>query len=131
MQRSYTYSAHPVGAAAAIACLEETARLNVKDNAAVRGTELFDGCLALMEKHAIIGDVRGGHGLMTALELVVDRSSKTPADKETVSRIFERSYEAGVMIRVSGPNVILSPPLVLTAADVQTILRALDDALSS
>ena len=127
----YTYSAHPVGAAAAIACLEETARLNVKDNAALRGTELFDGCKALMEKHAIIGDVRGGHGLMTALELVVDRSSKTPADKETVSRIFERAYEAGVMIRVSGPNVILSPPLVLTASDVQTILGALDDALSS
>ncbi len=35
------------------------------------------------------------------------------------------------MIRVSGPNIILSPPLVLTSADVQTILSALDAGLSA
>jgi adenosylmethionine-8-amino-7-oxononanoate aminotransferase len=63
----YTYSGHPVGAAAAIACLQETERLNVKDNAAARGRQLFEGLHALQDKHAMIGDVRGGHGLMCAL----------------------------------------------------------------
>ena len=41
----YTYSGHPVGAAAALACLAETQRLNVKDNAAARGAELFAGAM--------------------------------------------------------------------------------------
>lgn len=55
----YTYSGHPVGAAAALACLAETKRLNVVDNAAARGDQLYQGCLALQEKYDIIGDVRG------------------------------------------------------------------------
>ncbi|MGI9295825.1 MAG: aminotransferase class III-fold pyridoxal phosphate-dependent enzyme, partial [Pseudomonadales bacterium] len=45
----YTYSGHPVGAAAALACLEETKRLNVVDNAAARGAQLYEGCKALQE----------------------------------------------------------------------------------
>ena len=77
----YTYSGHPVGAAAAIACLAETKRLNVPENAAARGKQLYEGCLKLAEKHELIGDVRGGHGLMTAMELVSDRKTKAPVDK--------------------------------------------------
>jgi adenosylmethionine-8-amino-7-oxononanoate aminotransferase len=80
----YTYSGHPVGAAAAIACLNETLRLKVNDNAAARGTQLFRGLEALKQKHEVIGDVRGGHGLMCALELVSDRKSKTPVDKTVI-----------------------------------------------
>ncbi|MCI5074797.1 aspartate aminotransferase family protein [Oricola sp.] len=126
----YTYSGHPVGAAAAIACLRETERLNVAANAGERGAELFAGLNGLAGKHDIIGDVRGGHGLMCALELVSDRDAKTPIDKQTIGRIFEATYEAGVMIRVSGPNIILSPPLIITADDVQQIVDALDAGLS-
>ncbi|HCM08837.1 MAG TPA: aspartate aminotransferase family protein, partial [Alphaproteobacteria bacterium] len=74
----YTYSGHPVGAAAALACLAETKRLDVPLNAAKRGTQMYEGCLRLQEKYELIGDVRGGHGLMTALELVSDRKTKTP-----------------------------------------------------
>jgi len=122
----YTYSGHPVGAAAALACLEETKRLNVVENAAARGIQLFNGCLALQEKYSLIGDVRGGHGLMTAMEIVSDRASKTPIDGNTALKIQEATYSAGAMVRVSGPNLILSPPLVLTEADVDTILSALD-----
>jgi adenosylmethionine-8-amino-7-oxononanoate aminotransferase len=59
----YTYSGHPVGAAAAVACLNETVRLKVHENAAARGTQLFRGLEALKQKHEVIGDVRGGHGL--------------------------------------------------------------------
>ena len=122
----YTYSGHPVGAAAAIACLAETIRLNVVTNAAARGAQLFEGAEALKEKHNIIGDVRGGHGLMTALELVSDRDTKAPVDKELPVRLQEAVYDNGVMVRVSGPNLILSPPLILTEADASQILTALD-----
>ena len=127
----YTYSGHPVGAAAAIACLKETERLDVAGNAGARGAELHAGLKALAEKHDLIGDVRGGHGLMCALELVSDRAAKTPIDKGTIGKIFETTYEAGVMVRVSGPNIIMSPPLVLTADDVQQIVDALDAGLAA
>ena len=122
----YTYSGHPVGAAAALACLEETLRLDVPTNAAARGQELHQGLLALQEKHTLIGDVRGGHGLMCAMELVADRNSKAAADKKTTAVLQEVTYQNGAMVRVSGPNIILSPPLVLSSQDVQGILSALD-----
>ena len=124
----YTYSGHPVGAAAALACIAETKRLNVIENAATRGTQLFKGLKNLAAKHEIIGDVRGGYGLMSALELTSDRKSKAAPDKATVDAIYKKSYANGVMIRVSGPNVILSPPLVISEAEVDTVIAALDAA---
>ncbi len=127
----YTYSGHPVGAAAGIACLAETRRRDVPVNAAARGTQMHEGVKALMDKHAIIGDVRGGHGLMTAIELVADRTTKAAPDKSVAARVQQVAYESGAMIRVSGPNIILSPPLIVTEADVDIILKAIDAGLSS
>ena len=121
----YTYSGHPVGAAAAIACLGETVRLNVKDNAAARGEQLFAGLKALQEEYDVIGDVRGGHGLMLALELVSDRATKTPIDKQAIGKLHRVTYESGAMVRVSGNNVILSPSLILSETEARTILDAL------
>ena len=122
----YTYSGHPVGAAAAIACLKETERLSVKDNAAARGTQLYNGLLELESRHALIGDVRGGHGLMCAVEMVSDRAAKTPADKKLAAVVSETAYDNGVMIRVSGNNIILSPSLIIEEADIAKIISALD-----
>ncbi len=127
----YTYSGHPVGAAAAIACLKETERLNVKDNAAQRGAQLHAGLQALGETYDLIGDVRGGYGLMCALELVSDRTTKTPIDKATIGKVQKTAYEAGAMVRVSGNNIILSPPLVLGEEDVNTLISALDKGLGA
>ncbi len=127
----YTYSGHPVGAAAALACLAETERLNVVENAAACGTQLFEGCKALMAKHDIIGDVRGGHGLMTAIEMVGDRPTKAPIDKPVPLKVQDVAYQNGVMVRVSGNNLIMSPPLILTESDVDDILAALDAGFSS
>jgi putrescine---pyruvate transaminase len=126
----YTYSAHPVGAAAALATLKETRKQNLPENAAARGTELFDGLVALKEKHPLIGDVRGGHGLMTAVELVSERGAQTPALAEG-KIVQQAAYENGVMVRVSGHNILLSPPLVITSADIQRIIAALDAGLQA
>jgi len=126
----YTYSGHPVGCAAGIAALAETRRLKLNENAVARGEELIAALQALQSKHQIVGDVRG-KGLMVALELVEDRTTKKALDKARLAVIADTAYEAGVMIRVSGNNIILSPPLILTAADVAKIAQALDAGLSA
>ena len=82
-------------------------------------------------KHELIGDVRGGHGLMCALEIVADRATKAPIDKATIGKVHRTAYDKGAMIRVSGNNIILSPPLVLTEGHVDTILNALDAGLAT
>ncbi|QFT79256.1 Taurine--pyruvate aminotransferase [Roseovarius sp. THAF27] len=127
----YTYSAHPVGAAAVVACLSETTRLDTKTNAAERGTQLFEGVQRLMEKYDIIGDVRGGHGLMTGIELVSDRSAKTPMDAATVKKVHQATYEAGAMVRIGGNNLLMSPPLIITEAEIDQVLSALDTGFAA
>ena len=84
-----------------------------------------------MARHDLIGDVRGGHGLMCAVELVADRATKAPVDKAVIGKVQRVAYEAGAMLRVSGNNIILSPPLVVSAADITTILSALDAGLAA
>lgn len=125
----YTYSGHPVGCAAALATLAETKRLNLAANAAARGQELQLGLQALAEKYALIGNARGV-GLMACLDLVADQASKKAADKAVVERVAETTYQNGVIVRTSGNNIILSPPLIITAEDVQRILRALDQGFA-
>ena len=126
----YTYSGHPVGAAAALVCLAETQRLNLAENAGLRGAELLAGLHKLKAKHALIGDARG-KGLMCALELVSEREKKSAPAKEVVQKVQDVTYEAGVMVRTSGPNIIISPPLIVTAKDVAKILTALDAGLEA
>lgn len=126
----YTYSGHPVGAAAALATLAETRRLDVAANAAARGAELMAGLESLKARHALVGDVRG-KGLMCALELVSDRERKTPAAKGLLQRVQDVAYEAGVLVRTSGANVIMSPPLVIGPEHVARIVAALDAALDA
>ena len=127
----YTYSAHPVGAAAVVACLEETLKADTKSNAAARGDQIYRGALKLAEKYDLIGDVRGGHGLMTAVELVSDKAARTPLDADTMKRVHTAMYEAGAMVRLVANNVCMSPPLIITEAEVDTILSALEAGLAA
>ncbi|NOD30299.1 MULTISPECIES: aminotransferase class III-fold pyridoxal phosphate-dependent enzyme [Ruegeria] len=131
VDQGYTYSGHPVGAAAALAALSEINRLRIWENAAARGDELFAGLQKLADKHDAIGDVRGGEGLMCALELVSDRATKAPVAKHLPLQVQKAAYEDGVMVRVSGNNIILSPPLIVTSEDVAKILSALDTGLAT
>lgn len=47
-------------------------------------------------------------------------------DPATVARIQKATYAAGAMVRMGPPNILMSPPLTITEAEVQTILDALD-----
>ncbi|MEO1365464.1 MAG: aminotransferase class III-fold pyridoxal phosphate-dependent enzyme, partial [Pseudomonadota bacterium] len=128
VDQGYTYSGHPVGAAAAVAALEETMRIRPWENARVRGAQLKAGLDALAERYDMIGDVRG-EGLMCAIELVSDRANKMPAAKALPLTFQKAAYEDGVMIRVSGNNAIFSPPLVVEAGHVDKILSATETGL--
>jgi len=126
----YTYSAHPVGCAAALATLAVNEELQIHRNAALQGERLLTGLRALQDKHSVVGNVRG-KGLMACVELVSDRRTKAPVDKKTMARVADKAFDAGAMIRVSSNNVILSPPLVLEAAHVDTIVAAIDAGLAA
>jgi hypothetical protein len=76
----------------------------------------------LQEEFDIIGDVRGGHGLMAAVELVSDQDAKTPMDMPSLKRAHKACYQSGTMVRMGGNNLLMSPPLTLTEADVSKIL---------
>ena len=125
----YTNSGNPVGAAAALAALEETNKLNLATNAKSRGAELLLGLNTLKTKYRVIGDVRG-KGLMAAIEIVEDQETKKPANKDLVSKIYKTVCEEGVLVRASGNNFIISPSLIITKGHVNKIVSALDKGFS-
>jgi adenosylmethionine-8-amino-7-oxononanoate aminotransferase len=127
ISHGYTYSGHPVGCAAALACLAETTRLNLPANAATEGEYLIGRCRALAEKHETIGNVRG-KGLMFAMELVCDRGAKTPVGKAYLAELADRLYDAGALVRLIGPLMVFSPPLILTRAESDEIMAAVTAA---
>src|SRR6185436_8913377 len=99
-------------------------------NARDVGAHLMAGATALMDKHRIIGDVRG-RGLMIGIEFVRDRETKERATTER-DAIVKACFERGLLVLGAGRNAIrLSPPLVLTKAQADTALEILDEAIAS
>lgn len=130
----YTYSAHPVAAAAALATLDVLERDDIP--AQVREvSEPFQSRLrGLVERSPFVGDVRG-IGLMVGIEMVADKATKAPLPKtsDLPARVAREAYRRGLMTRVSGSNMILSPPLVISTQEVDflcTTLEAAFDAVS-
>ena len=122
-----TFGGNPVSCAAAIETLK-LIRESLMKNAEVVGAHLIDGARALMEKHPLIGDVRG-RGLMVGVELVRDRKTKERASSEREALVKE-CFTRGLLVLGAGRNAIrLSPPLVLTKQQADIALRILDEAL--
>lgn len=124
-----TFGGNPVTCTQGRAVLQVIEEEGIQANAARIGTLLKAGFDALERKYDIIGDVRG-LGLMLGIELVKDRTSKTPAKEECV-RVFERCRELGLLIGKGGlhGNVLrIKPPMCLTAADADFMLDVLDTA---
>lgn len=123
-----TFGGNPVSCAAALATIR-LLRESLIRNAGTVGAHLLDGARALMDKHLIIGDVRG-KGLMIGLELVRDRQTKARAVQER-NAVVQACFRRGLLLLGAGQNTIrLSPPLVLTRAQADTALRILDEAIS-
>jgi len=93
------------------------------------GEHLIAGLKALIDKHALIGDVRG-RGLMVGVELVRDRKTKQRADRER-DAVVEAAFRRGLLLLGAGKNAIrFSPPLVLTKEQADTAVRIFDEALT-
>lgn len=123
----HTYGANPVACAAGRAVLRVIQDEGMIENARVVGAELHRRLREMMDRHAIIGNVRGT-GFMQAIELVKDRGTREPAPRETAF-VFERTREHGLVLSKSGnhKNVLrMVPPLCLSMGDVEPVFRALD-----
>ncbi len=124
-----TFGGNPVACAAAVATIE-LLRGGLMKNAEVVGAYLMDGLRALMDKHPLIGDVRG-RGLMIGVELVRDRATKERATTER-DALVQACFKRGLLVLGAGRNAIrFSPPLVLTKQQADTALGIFDESLAS
>lgn len=124
-----TFGGNPVSCAAALATLK-LLRDELVANAAEVGSHLMHGLRSLMDRHPLIGDVRG-RGLMVGVELVKDRATKERASTERDAVVFE-AFRRGLLTLGAGKNVIrFSPPLVLTKAQADTAIAIFDDAVEA
>jgi len=131
VSHGYTYSAHPVAAAAALATLDILEREDVVGAAAREGAYLLERLRAIGAASRLVGDVRG-IGLMACLELVADREKKTPLPRgaKEVAAVAREAYRRGAMVRTSGANIILSPALTIERAQIDLLCDALDAAFA-
>ncbi|HTU35618.1 MAG TPA: aspartate aminotransferase family protein [Candidatus Acidoferrum sp.] len=126
-----TFGGNPVTAVAARAVIEVIEEENLRENTFVVGGYFRQRLEELKEKYPLIGDVRG-MGMMQALELVKDRTSKEPAPAET-TQALEGACRNGLLIGKGGlyGNVIrMAPPMNISKADVDEGIRLLDKTFS-
>ena len=126
-----TFGGGPVSTAAAKAVIDLIEEEDLATNAAETGAYLRGRLEALKDKYPLIGDVRG-MGLMQALELVLDRTTKTPATAETL-RLMEAARENRLLIGRGGLNgnvIRISPPLNISRGDVDEFVLRLDASLA-
>jgi 4-aminobutyrate aminotransferase-like enzyme/Ser/Thr protein kinase RdoA (MazF antagonist) len=131
MEYFNTFGGNPVSCAVGLKVLEIIARDQLLRNAAMIGTDLLTRMRALMDKHGVIGDVRG-LGLMLGIDLVKDRRTKEPAT-ERAGRVVERCRELGVLMGTDGPhdNVIkLRPALIFSKANADHLMQVLEQAFA-
>jgi 4-aminobutyrate aminotransferase len=123
-----TFGGNPVSCAAALATIT-LLKEQLVANAADVGARMMEGLTGLMERHPLVGDVRG-RGLMIGVELVRDRHTKERAVEER-NAVVTRAFERGLLLLGAGKNAIrFSPPLVLTREQADVAVRIFDEALT-
>jgi L-2,4-diaminobutyrate transaminase len=128
----WTYSAHPIGAAAGVANLKLIDSLGLVANAGDTGAYFNKGMTDAVGKHKNVGDVRG-EGMLCAVELVEDRDNRVffdPARKVGPS-VAAALLKRGVIARAmpQGDIIGFAPPLCLSREEADTIVSATAEAL--
>jgi L-2,4-diaminobutyrate transaminase len=131
----WTYSAHPIGAAAGVANLNLIDRLGLVENAGTVGAYLNAQMAAALADHPHVGDVRG-EGMICAVELVADKETRAfydPGDKigpQIAAKMLEQS---NVIARAMPQGDILgfAPPFCLTRAEVDQVVAATHRAVKT
>jgi adenosylmethionine-8-amino-7-oxononanoate aminotransferase len=133
----FTYAGNPLACAAGLAVVEEIEAQGLCQNAAEMGDKLIARLHGLMQKHEIIGDVRG-KGLLTAFEFMSDRSTKAPLPKamNTYQRFVDIAYDRGLIVYsrrtrdgVEGDHILVCPPLIVNDTHLDEIIETLDASL--
>ncbi len=130
-----TFGGNPVSCAAASAVVDEIVENDLVANSAARGAELRAGLEALKKKYPkTIGDVRG-MGLMQALELVVDETTRdrTPNPQATV-RLFEETKKRSLLIGkggLYGNTIRIAPALNVTKGEIEDAVKVLDESFGA
>lgn len=133
----HTYEAHPMTIAPAVAAIKEYRRLGLIERARTMGEKMKAGLVALAAKHPSVGDVRG-KGLFWAVELVADQATRRPfntmRDKFEgkpllIDKVTGDLMSHGVYCMGWVSHLVIAPPLILTDAELQQGLAAIDGAL--
>jgi 4-aminobutyrate aminotransferase-like enzyme/Ser/Thr protein kinase RdoA (MazF antagonist) len=131
MEYFNTYGGNPVSCAVGLAVLDVIEAERLSARAREVGTRLKAGLTQLMNTHTVVGDVRG-RGLFLGVELVRDRTERTPAIEEA-DYVIERAKDHGVLLSTDGPdrNVLkVKPPLVFSEEDADRLVSVLDKVLA-
>lgn len=131
----WTYSAHPIGAAAGVANLTLLDQLGLVENAGLMGRYLQDGLKDALADHPNVGDIRG-EGLMCAVEFVSDKGNRRffdPADKIGPQIAAAMLDQNKVIARAMPQGDILgfAPPFCLIKAEADQIIAATHQAVIS
>jgi len=136
---AYTYSGHPTCCAVALKNIEIMEREHLSENAARMGDRLYTGLKKSFGDHPNVGDIRGGRGLLAAVEFVEDPATKKnfTADKKAAPRLQAEMMRRGVITRTrsaAGPDpapgdaVFFAPPLVVTEAEIDEFVGVAREA---
>jgi 4-aminobutyrate aminotransferase len=126
----FTTEANPISCAAAIATIDVINEEGLIDHSEKMGGYIMKRFREMMDKHELIGDVRG-KGLLIGVDLVKDRKTKEPAIKEAL-KIDWRCWQRGLILIHYGKSVLrIAPPLNITKEEtdkaLEIIERAVDD----
>jgi adenosylmethionine-8-amino-7-oxononanoate aminotransferase len=142
-QHGHTYMGHPLACAAGLAVQETIRRDNLLDNVRTMGAHLRRRLGERFGNHAHVGDIRG-RGLFQAIELVEDRMTRAPFDpaRKLNAKVKKAAMARGLMVYpmggtidgTRGDHVLLAPPFIVTAGQIDEIVdrlgSAVDDALA-
>ncbi|UCX05620.1 aspartate aminotransferase family protein [Shewanella glacialimarina] len=128
----FTYSGHPVAAAAALENINIIKREKLVEKVATETAPYFQQRLQQLAEHPLVGEVRG-LGLVAAIELVQDKAKRQRFSANMGVGTWCRDFciEHGLVMRSVGDTMIISPPLVITKAEIDELvdkaLMALND----
>ena len=96
---------------------------------------MLEAARGLAARHAVIGDVRGGHGLFVVIELVADRTTRAPLapwpeTPPALRALLRDALARGVSFASRGNLLLLAPPLVIGEHDLAQAMTLLDNLLS-
>jgi adenosylmethionine-8-amino-7-oxononanoate aminotransferase len=138
----YTNSAHPTCCAVALKNIEIIEREGLCANAEKMGARLYANLMAAFGDHPNAGDIRGGKGLLAAVEFVEDRATKKnfAISLKFASRLYAEMLKRGIVTRTrpaagaapaTGDILFFAPPLVVTEAEVDRFVNASSDAVKA